>query len=98
MTKFGEILRAKKLKIAQVSELTGLSESYLNELVNRSVENLTVKEAVALAHAVEMSADEFMKQVKPSLIKTPPPLRSQAAQQSGTDETPRRPQSLSNRA
>lgn len=94
MTKFGEILRAKKLKLAEVSEMTGLSESYLNELVNRSVESLTVKEAVALAHAVEMPADEFMKQVKPSLIKTPPPLRSQAGQQSAESDAPRRPQNL----
>lgn len=91
MTKFGDILRAKKLKIAAVSELTGLSESYLNELVNRSTESLTVKEAVALAHAVGMSADEFMKEVKPSLIKTPPPLKSQM----GSSDKPRRLQELS---
>jgi len=92
MTKLGDLLRSRKLKISQVSELTGLSEAYLDELVNRSTASLTVKEAVALAHAIGMSADEFMKEVQPSLIKTPPPLRSQVGSRS---DQPRRPSSSS---
>ncbi|MDX2128945.1 MAG: hypothetical protein SFU91_07915 [Chloroherpetonaceae bacterium] len=76
MTKFGELLKPKRLKLADVAERTGFTEAYLKTLIDSSTESLTVKEATILAHLIDMPSDEFMKAVKPSLIKTPPALRS----------------------
>jgi DNA-binding Xre family transcriptional regulator len=86
MTKFGQILKAKKIKLSALVESTGLSEAYLNELATQSLDKLTVKEATLLATAIRrmtdgamMNVEDFLREVKPELIKTPPALKSSKA-------------------
>jgi hypothetical protein len=86
MTKFGELLKAKKIKLSALVEPTGLNEAYLSELANESVEKLTVKEATLLGTTIRRMTDgamlemeDFLRAVKPELIKTPPALKSSKA-------------------
>jgi transcriptional regulator with XRE-family HTH domain len=76
MTKLGELLRQKKLKPDEIAERTGMTPSYLEGLINLSTEPLTVKEATLFAHLINMPTDDFIKEIKPSLIKIPPPLKT----------------------
>jgi hypothetical protein len=72
VTRLGDLLRLKKIKLSAVADQTGLSEAYLQTLVTTATDSLTLKEATLLAHAIDMPYREFLDSVKPSLMKQTP--------------------------